>query len=239
MCGFVQLLSSTAATDAGTYLSGARSLRLGNVLNLEPGRTTKDGKRFPAHALRNVSDSSSALAALMNPTIEPESPLARVVERNIAALVGRRRQEEADRSRQDRCSDAISAFAGSMRFVYVHLVLLGLYIAINSGWTPLRPFDPTFFLLSTVASVEAIFLSTFVLITQNRMSAVAEKRAELDLQISLLAEHEITRLITLVAELGKKAGVQSASDPALQELQRDVAPEAVLDQLDRENTPKL
>jgi uncharacterized membrane protein len=115
----------------------------------------------------------------------------------------------------------------------VHLALLLIYVLINAGLTPLRPFDPTFFLLSTVASVEAIFLSTFVLITQNRMAALAEKRAELDLQISLLSEHEITRVIKLLADLGNRAGVTTAADPELDELKRDVAPDAVLDQLDR------
>jgi uncharacterized membrane protein len=169
----------------------------------------------------------------MNPTVAPETQLAGVVERNISALLERRRREDARRSAQDRCSDAISAFAGSMQFVYVHLALLAAYISINAGWTPLPPFDPTFFLLSTVASVEAIFLSTFVLITQNRMAASAEKRAELDLQISLLAEHEITRAIKLLAEIGARVGVQEARNPELEELKRDVAPETVLDQLDR------
>jgi uncharacterized membrane protein len=172
----------------------------------------------------------------MNPTIAPESQLARVVERNIEALIERRRREDARRPREERWSDAISAFAGSMRFVYVHLGLLCAYVAINVGLTGIKPFDPTFFLLSTVASVEAIFLSTFVLITQNRMAAIADKRAELDLQISLLAEHEITRAIKLLAEVAERVGAKAAKDPELDELKRDVAPEAVLDQLERSST---
>ena len=168
----------------------------------------------------------------MKKSSAPESQLAHVVERNISALIERRRHEERTRSTQARVSDAISSFAGSMRFVYLHLGLLLVYVLINAGVTPLRPFDPTFFLLSTVASVEAIFLSTFVLITQNRMAGLAEKRAELDLQISLLSEHEITRVIKLLADLAKHAGVTTATDPELDELKRDVAPEAVLDRLD-------
>lgn len=83
-----------------------------------------------------------------------------------------------------------------------------------------------------VASVEAIFLSTFVLITQNRLAAEADRRADLDLQISLLAEHEITRLIELVSEIGKRLGVPISRDPKLELLKRDVAPEDVLDRLD-------
>ena len=80
-----------------------------------------------------------------------------------------------------------------MRFVYLHLALFGGWIIVNLGLIPgLRPFDPSFVVLAMVASVEAIFLSTFVLISQNRMAAAADRRADLDLQVSLLAEHEIT-----------------------------------------------
>jgi uncharacterized membrane protein len=84
-----------------------------------------------------------------------------------------------------------------------------------------------------VASVEAIFLSTFVLITQNRMAAAAEKRAELDLQVSLLAEHEITRLIQIVSAIGERLGMEEVNDPELTELKDDVHPERVLDKIDR------
>ena len=83
-----------------------------------------------------------------------------------------------------------------------------------------------------VASVEAIFLSTFILITQNRMTAQAEKRADLDLQISLLAEHEITRLLTLTMAIATHLGLDTSHDPELAELAQDVAPEQVLDTLE-------
>jgi uncharacterized membrane protein len=75
-------------------------------------------------------------------------------------------------------------------------------------------------------------LSTFILITQNRMAAQAERRAELDLQVSLLAEHEITRLITLVTAIAERMGMDAAQDPELAELAQDVAPEQVLDTMD-------
>jgi uncharacterized membrane protein len=83
-----------------------------------------------------------------------------------------------------------------------------------------------------IASVEAIFLSTFVLISQNRMAMVADKRAELDLQISLLAEHELTKLVTLVSKIAEREGIPSESDPEIREVKRDVAPEAVMDRLE-------
>jgi uncharacterized membrane protein len=76
-------------------------------------------------------------------------------------------------------------------FVYLHLAVFGVWILINLGLVPgVGLFDPSFVILAMVAAVEAIFLSTFVLISQNRMAASDAKRAELDLQISLLAEHD-------------------------------------------------
>jgi len=155
------------------------------------------------------------------------------VDRNITALLRRREREDRERKLSDKISDRITAFTGSMAFVYLHVVVFGLWIAINLGWLPLKKFDPTFVVLAMVASVEAIFLSTFVLITQNRMAAAAEKRAELDLQVSLLSEHEITRLIQLVSAIGERLGVEEARDPELSELKDHVHPERVLDKIDR------
>ena len=158
--------------------------------------------------------------------------LARVVERNIDALLRRRREEDAHRSRDERLAGTVARFTGSMLFVYLHLMLYVLWVAVNLGLTPLPRFDASFVGLATVASVEAIFLSTFVLITQNRMAAVADKRADLDLQISLLAEHEITRVITMLAEVSERMGIPVKQDPELAELAQDVVPERVLDGLE-------
>jgi uncharacterized membrane protein len=159
--------------------------------------------------------------------------MAQVVERNIEALLIHRKAEEGSRTRQERVADAVTHFTGSLRFVYIHVILFGLWIAINLGWIPRVPrFDPSFVVLAMVASVEAIFLSTFVLITQNRMAALAQKRAELDLQISLLAEHEITRVITLVAAIAERMRLDAARNPELAELSQDVAPEKVIEKMD-------
>ena len=83
-----------------------------------------------------------------------------------------------------------------------------------------------------VASVEAIFLSTFVLISQNRMAAAADKRADLDLQISLLAEHEVTKLVNFGLGHGGPHGRPADVDAELDEIKQDVAPEAVLDEIE-------
>jgi uncharacterized membrane protein len=155
--------------------------------------------------------------------------LAGVVERNVRSLLARRQHLEQEKSFDQRLADAITHFTGSMRFVYIHALIYGAWIVINLPGVPTAKFDPSFVILAMVASVEAIFLTTFVLMTQNRMSKEAASRAELDLQISLLAEHEVTRLITLVKAIGEKLEIEASKDPELPELQQDVAPEKVLD----------
>jgi uncharacterized membrane protein len=160
------------------------------------------------------------------------SELTGVVERNIRALLERRRADDHRRGWQDRLADGITRFTGSMRFVYLHLLVFGLWIAVNLPWSPLPRFDPSYIVLAMVASVEAIFLSTFILITQNRITAEADKRADLDLHISLLAEHEITRLIMLVTAMARQMGIRTAEDPELAELAQDVSPENVLNTME-------
>ncbi len=166
--------------------------------------------------------------------------MADIVERNIKALLARRKQEDLSRNLSERISDNVTKFTGSMLFVVIHLCMFGLWIVWNLGWLGLPPFDESFVVLAMFASVEAIFLSTFVLISQNRMNIQADKRADLDLQVSLLAEHEITRLVTLVTAIAKKMDIDEAHDPEINELARDVQPEKVMDTMEhhQENVEK-
>lgn len=166
-------------------------------------------------------------------TPEDKSELLRVVGRNIEALLDRNRESERKRSGEQRMADAITRFSGSMKFVYIHVIIYGLWITMNLGWIPGPRFDPTFVILAMEASVEAIFLSTFILITQNRMSALAERRAELDLQISLLAEHEITKLLMLVGDIAARMQVENASSPEVTGLQKDIQPQDILDEIEK------
>jgi uncharacterized membrane protein len=173
-------------------------------------------------------------AVRSSPSTPPAHPpgFTSVLERNIEALRQKREEEQKRASLQDRIAQVITRFTGSMAFVYVHLALVAGWVAVNLGLIPGIPaFDPTFVILATFASVEAIFLSTFVLISQNRASAEADRRAELDLQTNLLSEHEITRLLILTRAIAEHLGVREANDPSLQELERHVAPEKVLDRL--------
>jgi uncharacterized membrane protein len=159
--------------------------------------------------------------------------MAKIVERNIDALLLQRHKEEAKKTFEEKLADKVTRFTGNMFFVYLHLILFGTWIIWNLGWLGYEPFDPSFVVLAMFASVEAIFLSTFVLISQNRMAAQSEKRAELDLQVSLLAEHEITRLITLVSAMAKKMGIEDAFDSEIEELSKDVRPEKVMETMDK------
>ncbi|HEY0014018.1 MAG TPA: DUF1003 domain-containing protein [Allosphingosinicella sp.] len=167
-----------------------------------------------------------------DPTVAPPQPesLNSALHRNIAALERRRRVEARSAPRNERVAQAISDFAGTMTFIYLHLAIVGAWIAVNVGWLPFIPaFDESLVILAMAASVEAIFISTFVLISQNRMAAAAEKRAELDLQISLLAEHEITKVVAMVDAIADHLGIRHEAKHEVDELKRDVAPENVLD----------
>jgi uncharacterized membrane protein len=170
---------------------------------------------------------------MMNNPKQTSGPMAKVVQRNINALLQRRKDEDVQQTREERIADNITRFTGSMLFVYIHLCLFGVWIIWNLGWVGLPPFDPSFVVLAMVASVEAIFLSTFVLISQNRMNMQADKRAELSLQVSLLAEHEITRLVNLVTAMAKKMEIEDAFGEELKEQAKDVHPEKVMDTIEK------
>src|SRR4051794_33138109 len=119
-----------------------------------------------------------------NPSSMADNPLlADIIERNICTILDARQKEEESKGLQERIADWITAFSGSMAFLYLHVAWFAVWMAINLGWLRVKPFDPfPFGLLTMIVSLEAIFLSTFVLISQNRMQAVADKRADLDLQ---------------------------------------------------------
>jgi uncharacterized membrane protein len=129
----------------------------------------------------------------------------RQTSRNIQTIA--KLEEAAQRQRRitDRASDVIVRFAGSVWFVVAHVMWFGVWIVLNTS--PMRRFDAyPFGLLNLAVSLEAIVLTTFVLISQNNLTKLADRRAHLDLQINLLAEAEMTlvlnRLGMLCAHLG-------------------------------------
>ena len=157
-----------------------------------------------------------------------------IMARNIEVL--RRERVEAHQNARpiDRAAIRIARFAGSISFIALHLAVLTGWIVVNAGWiSAIRPFDPTFVTLATGASVEAIFLSVTILMSQTSAAANAERRSELDLQISLLAEHEITRLLGLTLAIARHLGIDEAHDPDTTQLAAHVTPEDVLQEISR------
>lgn len=165
------------------------------------------------------------------PRKQVRSPHA--LEENIEAIRGARRRADRKKNWGDRVADWVTAFSGSMIFVYLHIFWFGLWIAANLIPLGIPQFDPfPFSLLTMIVSLEAIFLSTFVLISQNHAAKLDSRRADLDLQIDLLAEHEVTQLLCLVAAIAKKLEVPL--HPAdLEELEQDVDPDALLEELEQ------
>jgi uncharacterized membrane protein len=172
----------------------------------------------------------------VNPLGRLQAPeLASVVERNIAAIEQHKRDAEEARSFQERVADWITRVSGSLWFVCAHAIWFTAWVLANVGLFGIPPFDPfPFGLLTTIVSLEAIFLSTFVLVSQNRQSAIADRRAQLDLQINLLAEYEVTRLLKLQDAIAKRMKVNECDGNELKELEKDVEPEAVLEKLEAE-----
>src|SRR3954447_18556798 len=154
--------------------------------------------------------------------------MAQVIERNIQSLLERQQAEERGRTLGEKVADVITGFAGSMSFVYLHLLVFAVWIVINLGWLRIAPFDPSLAILAVLASIEAILLSVFVLIKQNRMATQAEARAKLDLQISLLAEHEVTQILKLVAGIAERVEVDLGEITELSKLAQDIHPDDLM-----------
>jgi uncharacterized membrane protein len=159
--------------------------------------------------------------------------LASILERNIRTVIAQQDRLSKRRSLQDKLADAITAFSGHMSFVYFHVAWFAVWIGWNLGAFGARPFDPfPFGLLTMIVSLEAIFLSTFVLISQNRISLEADRRANLDLQIGLLTEHEITRGLKMLDQIHHHLGLKEEAGTDLKELETEVRPEDVLQEIE-------
>ncbi len=166
------------------------------------------------------------------PKPAPETPAPETVVENIETVLRLERAAIPRRTLADRIADGIAGFAGRVGFVLVHFVWFGFWAAINTGALPVIPaFDPyPFQLLCMIVSMESVILSTFVLIKQNRMGYLSDRRAHLNLQISLLAEREITRMLQIASRLSQRLDVPGA--PAGGELSKDTAVEDVARTLD-------
>lgn len=160
-----------------------------------------------------------------------------IIRKNISAISDMQRRDVAARKPQERLSDSITRFSGSTVFVFLHVVWFGLWILLNVGLIHVpyvSEFDPfPFGLLTMIVSLEAIFLSTFVLISQNRMSSLSEKRAELDLQVNMLAEQKAAKTLELLEHIAQQLDsvydrFDYKTDPEIQALKVSPEPHEVL-----------
>ena len=147
------------------------------------------------------------------PPDAPSSNVARIAKLEADALDAR--------SIGARCATGLIRVAGTTTFAAIHLVWFVAWIAVNTGLVPgIRPFDPyPFSFLTLVVSLEAIFLSIWILINQNQMERQADRRAHLDLQINMLAEQESTAAIRMLQRITEHLGIKSDDtvDAALSE----------------------
>ena len=158
--------------------------------------------------------------------------VADVTRDNVRAM---RKLEElavAQRSFADRIAEFVARFCGSIVFVWIH-------VAIFAGWIlwnvlpGLHHFDPyPFTFLTLCVSLEAIFLASFILISQNYEMRVSDRRNQLDLQINLLSEQENTKMLQMLERIAHKLGVRAENDPEVQVLEQATRPETLARQID-------
>jgi uncharacterized membrane protein len=157
-----------------------------------------------------------------------------LTEQNVRAIVALEEAARENRTRADVIAEIISRFCGSMAFVWLHVFWFGLWI----GWNVLAPqnlrFDKfPFTFLTLCVSLEAIFLSTFILISQNMETRLAERRNHLDLQINLLSEQENTKMLQILERIAEKVGADLSDEPDVKILEQATQPENLLEQIDR------
>ncbi|WP_354005093.1 DUF1003 domain-containing protein [Ramlibacter cellulosilyticus] len=158
--------------------------------------------------------------------------VADVTRENVRAM---RRLEDlavAHRTVADRIAEFVAKFCGSITFVWIHAVIFGAWLLWNV--LPHLPhFDPyPFTFLTLCVSLEAIFLSSFILIAQNYEMRVSERRNQLDLQINLLAEQENTKMLQLLDRMAKKMGLYEEDDPEIAVLEQATRPETLAKQIE-------
>src|SRR3954452_23575102 len=154
--------------------------------------------------------------------------IERSIASNVSEIVDLENAQRRKRTVAEQLSEVIAGFCGSMTFVYVHIVWFGLWIVFNDiGSVAFDPYPYTF--LTLVVSLEAIFLSTFTLISQNHDTQLSERRNHLDLQINLLAEQENTKMLELLQAIASKVGV--TRDPDVDTLLEPIDPKKLVKQI--------
>ena len=156
-----------------------------------------------------------------------------VTEQNVQTVAQLEEATKRKRSTAHRIAGAIAKFCGSLPFVWVHIFVFGGWIIMNVV-PSMKHVDPfPFQLLSVITGLEAIFLSTFILINQNYETRVSERRNQLTLQLGLLSEQENTKMLTLLKRIGEKVGAQVDDDPSIEVLEQATRPEKLNEQIEK------
>ena len=162
--------------------------------------------------------------------------LSNVIQRNIRKIIQVRLKSAREQSLQDRIATGMTSFSGSMLFFYLHVAWFFIWFLLNTGHLGITPFDPyPYGFLTVVVSLEAIFLATFVLISQNLLSKEAERLTDLGLQTGLLTEHELTRVLQMLRVIQNKIGITNDEDSDLADadLEKETRLEDVLSEIER------
>ena len=154
-----------------------------------------------------------------------------LTKRNVEVIRELEEAAKQERTRTDLIAEAIARFCGSMTFVWVHVAWFGGWIILNviPGVSHIDPFPFTF--LTLVVSLEAIFLSTFILISQNHDTKISNRRNHLDLQINLLSEQENTRMIEILKAIAAKLECEIQNESAVESLAEEIDPQKVAAQI--------
>lgn len=141
---------------------------------------------------------------------QTEEQIPSFISRNIDVVIAAEQAASRRRTRSEAAYDLVSRFIGTWAFVGLQLTGVVIWVAMNEGLTPpIRPFDPfPFPILNQIVALEAVLMTAFVLMKQNRMSRFADRRAHLDLQINMLTERETTKIIQILMEICDRMGVQ-------------------------------
>jgi uncharacterized membrane protein len=159
--------------------------------------------------------------------------VADVTRANVQAMRELDELENEKRSLADRVADLVARACGHIGFVVGHLVMFGGWVIWNiAAPQPLRVDPYPFTFMTMWASTEAIFLSSFVLISQNYQMRVSERRNQLDLQINLLAEQENSKMLLLLESIAKQVGALQKDDPEVKVLVQATEPEALAKQIE-------
>jgi uncharacterized membrane protein len=175
---------------------------------------------------------SNGSSATGHSTYRKARSVADVTRENVQAMRKLEQLASAQRTLADRVAEFVAKFCGSITFVWIHVVVFAVWVVWNvlPGLPRFDPYPFTF--LTLCVSLEAIFLSSFILIAQNYEMRITERRNQLDLQINLLAEQENTKLLQLMDRMAKKMGLYEEDDPEIQVLEQATRPETLARQIE-------